>query len=220
MSLTIDVISDVVCPWCFVGKRKLERAIALYREKNPGAPAPDVLFHPYELNPDLPEEGVSRQGYYAKKFGPERVKEIHARLAQVGESVGIPFALEEIPMQPNTRRIHALIMLAARFGVQPAVKEAFMQAFFVDCIDLTQRGNIEAVAMGAGLPLDAVTACLDDPESLEAVEAEEKQAHAIGVQGVPFFIFNRRVAVSGAHDPETLLDAMLQSEKDPAKAAG
>jgi len=217
VSLTIDVVSDVVCPWCFVGKRKLERALDLYREKNPGAPEPTVLFHPFELNPGLPQQGVSRKGYYEQKFGPAKVKEIHARLEGVGKSVGIPFALEAIETQPNTRRIHALIELAAGHGAQPAVKEAFMKAFFIDALDLTRRENLEAVAVAAGIPADAVKAHLDNPAAMVSVEKEEEHARAIGVQGVPFFIFNQRLAVSGAQDPEVLLGAMDEAQKAPAQ---
>lgn len=216
MSLTIDVVSDVVCPWCFVGKRKLERALELYREQNPGKPEPTVQFHPYELNPDLPEEGVSRKGYYEQKFGPAKVKEIHARLEGVGKSVGIPFALESIPTQPNTRRIHALIELAGDHGVHHAMKEAFMKAFFIDAIDLSKRENIEAVAVAAGIPADAVKAHLDNPASLVSVEEEVGHAKAIGVQGVPFFIFNQKLAVSGAQDPDVLLGAMAEAEQETA----
>lgn len=213
MSLTIDVVSDVVCPWCFVGKRKLERALELYREQNPGAPEPTVLFHPFELNPELPEAGVARKDYYLQKFGPEKMKEIQERLTGIGRSVGIPFALEAIEHQPNTRRIHALIELAADHGVQPALKEAFMKAFFIDAVDLTRRENLEAVAVAAGIPADAVKAHLDDPAALASVEEEVGHAKAIGVQGVPFFIFNQRLAVSGAQDPEVLLGAMAEAQK-------
>ncbi len=218
MTLQVEVVSDVVCPWCFIGKRRLEQALALYRAQHPQAAEPQVLFRPYELNPDLPEGGISRRGYYEKKFGPVRMKEIQARIAGIGHEVGIPFALEKIQTQPNTRRMHALIALAAGHGMQPAVKEAFMHAFFIDALDLGRRDNLIKVATGAGLPRAAVEARLDDPQALAAVEADEAEAHRMGVQGVPHFIFNRRLAVSGAQQPEVLLEAMHAAQQAGAAA--
>src|SRR6185295_127270 len=131
MSLAIDIISDVVCPWCFIGKRRLESALELYRQRRPEAPAPQVTFHPFELNPDLPREGVPRADYIAKKFGA-RGYSAHDRLVDAGAQLGIPFAFGKIERQPNTLAAHALIERARASGVQPAVKEALMKAYFVD----------------------------------------------------------------------------------------
>ena len=218
-ALRIDVISDVVCPWCFIGKRRLERALELYRSAYPEASAPDLRFHPFELNPDLPPAGVLRRDYYARKFGPEKVAQIYARIQGVGRELDIPFALEEIQKQPNTRRMHVLISLAAGFGLQERVKEAFLCAFFLDALDLTERDNLERIATDAGLPLEVVQAALDDPAALQTIQAQEEQATAIGVQGVPFFIFNGCVAVSGAQEPQALFDAMQQALRESAAAA-
>ena len=165
-ALRIDVISDVVCPWCFIGKRRLERALELYRSAYPEASAPDLRFHPFELNPDLPPAGVLRRDYYARKFGPEKVAQIYARIQGVGRELDIAFALEEIQKQPNTRRMHVLISLAAGFGLQERVKEAFLCAFFLDAVDLTERDNLERIAIDAGLPPQVVQAALDDPAGL------------------------------------------------------
>jgi predicted DsbA family dithiol-disulfide isomerase len=181
----------VVCPWCFIGKRRLERALELYRSAYPEASAPDLRFHPFELNPDLPPAGVLRRDYYARKFGPEKVAQIYARIQGVGRELDIAFALEEIQKQPNTRRMHVLISLAAGFGLQERVKEAFLCAFFLDALDLTERDNLERIATDAGLPLE----------------------------GVPFFIFNGCVAVSGAQEPQALLEAMQQALRESAAAA-
>src|SRR5213595_3631274 len=130
MALGIDIISDVVCPWCFIGKRRLEAALGLY--------------------PDIPREGIARADYIAKKFGA-RGYSAHDRLVQAGKPLGIAFAFDRITRQPNTLAAHALIESARRRGVQGAVKEALMQAFFVDGLDLTDTQTLVRVASEAGL---------------------------------------------------------------------
>ena len=212
MTLAIDIISDVVCPWCYIGKRRLESALALYRERQPGAPEPTITWHPFELNPDMPDEGIAREDYVARKFGA-RGKDVYKRVASVGEQVGIPFAFDKVGRQPNTRRVHALIAAARDSGRQGAVKEGFLRAYFLEGTDLTRRENLEAVALAAGLDRETVRATLDSDEVLGQVAAEEEHARDLGVEGVPFFIFNQKVAVSGAQEPEALLGAMLEAEK-------
>ncbi len=218
MSLSIDIISDVVCPWCFIGKRRLEAALELYRERDPKAPAPQVAYHPFELNPDLPREGISRADYIAKKFGA-RGYSAHDRLVGIGAQLGIPFAFDKIARQPNTLAAHALIERSRASGVQGAVKEALMKAFFVDGLDLTDPAiRSVQVAVGGGPRSRRGEACIADEELRRAVAEEEDKARSMGVQGVPFFIFNNRIAVSGAHEPESLLEAMLEAEKESAAA--
>ena len=217
MSLTIDIVSDVVCPWCFIGKRRLEAALELYRQRRPEAPAPEVVFHPFELNPDLPREGIARADYIAKKFGA-RGYSAHDRLVDAGAELGIPFAFDKIERQPNTLAAHALIEAARRHGVQGAVKEALLKAFFVDGLDLGDARTLVRVAAGAGLERAAAEAAVADEELRAAVAGEEEKARAMGVNGVPFFIFNSRLAVEGAQPPEVLLEAMLEAEKESAAA--
>jgi len=217
MALAIDVISDVVCPWCFIGKRRLESALELYRQRRPEAPAPQLTFHPFELNPDLPREGVPRADYIAKKFGA-RGYSAHDRLVDAGAQLGIPFAFGKIERQPNTLAAHALIERARASGVQPAVKEALMKAYFVDGLDLTDAGTLVRVASGAGLDREDAEAALSDETLRRAVAEEEDKARAMGVHGVPFFIFNGKLAVEGAQPPEVLLEAMLEAEKESTAA--
>ncbi len=150
MALSIDIISDVVCPWCFIGKRRLEAALELYRARKPAAAAPQVTYHPFELNPDVPREGIARADYIAKKFGA-RGYGAHDRLVQAGKPLGIAFAFDKIERQPNTLAAHALIESARRHGVQGAVKEALMKAFFVEGMDLTDTETLARVASEAGL---------------------------------------------------------------------
>jgi len=217
MPLQIDVISDVVCPWCYIGKRKLARAIELYRERNPGAESPQVAWHPYQLNPDLPEAGVDRADYLERKFGG-RSAEIYARLSAVGAEVGIPFAFDKVTRQPNTLAAHCLIALAGDAGLQDALLEALFRAYFIDGRDLTANETLSAIGREAGLDRQEVDACLTSAHRRERVKAEDAQARRIGIEGVPFFLFERRVAVSGAQDPEVLVDAMLKSEREAPSA--
>jgi predicted DsbA family dithiol-disulfide isomerase len=217
MPLAIDIISDVVCPWCFIGKRRLEAALELYRASNPAAAAPQVTYHPFELNPDVPREGIARADYIAKKFGA-RGYSAHDRLVQAGKPLGIAFAFDRIERQPNTLAAHALIESARRRGVQGAVKEALMQAFFADGLDLTDTATLVRIAAGAGLDRKEAGAAIADEELRRTVAEEEENARRMGVHGVPFFIFNKRLSVEGAQPPEVLLDAMLEAAKESAAA--
>ena len=219
MTLAIDIVSDVVCPWCFVGKRRLEAALKLYRERNPEATEPKITWHPFQLNPDMPPEGVDRDEYVRRKFGPERAGQVYGRITAVGREVGIPFDFAKVTRQPNTLAAHSLIALAIDAGKQDAVVEAFFRAFFLEGRDLTSAGTLAEIAVGAGLDAGDVKDFLGSANARAHIEAEDKQAREIGVGGVPFFIFNRRVAVSGAQAPEVLLEAMLEAEKEPAPSA-
>lgn len=215
--MNIEIISDVVCPWCYIGKRQIEAALALYAQQNPGADRPRVTWMPFQLNPQLPAEGMSRQDYVVQKFGAARAQDIYARVAAVGAEYGIAFAFDRIARQPNTIAVHSLIALAAAAGpqadeLQDRIKEAFLHAYFLDGVDLTKTENLVAIATAAGLDRAKVEQCLADPQSRQAVEKEDQRARAIGVEGVPFFIFNGKLAVSGAQGPEALLDAMRQAE--------
>jgi len=215
--LNIDIISDVVCPWCYIGKRQIEAALALYAQQHPGADQPRVSWRPFQLNPQLPPEGISREQYVVQKFGAPRNKDSYARVAAVGAEYGIAFAFDRIERQPNTVAVHSLIALAGApraqtDGLQGRVKEAFLHAYLVDGIDLTKTENLVAIATAAGLDRAKVEQCLADPQSRQAVEQEDQRARAIGVEGVPFFIFNGKIAVSGAQGPEALLEAMRQAE--------
>ncbi|MGC2519396.1 MAG: DsbA family oxidoreductase [Burkholderiales bacterium] len=218
MPLAIDIVSDVVCPWCFIGKRRLEAALELYRGRNPDVSAPTVAWHPFQLNPDMPAEGIARDEYVRRKFGPERAKNVYDRVAAVGGQVGIPFAFDKVVRQPNTLAAHSLIALAADSGRQDAAVEAFFRAYFLDGRDLTSADTLAEIALAAGLDADDIQAVLASGEAKAHIEAEDKQAREMGVEGVPFFIFNHRIAVSGAQEPEALLEALLEAEKQAAAA--
>jgi len=213
MALTIDVISDVVCPWCFIGKRRLEEALAIYARERPEAEPPQVTWRPFQLNPALPADGVDRAEYYRQKFG-DRVGEIVDRVRGAGREVGIDFRFEDIRRQPNTLAAHALIEGAADEGRQDAIVEALFRAFFLEGVDLTDRENLKTVATSAGLATVDADAVLASEDARAHIASEDAAARKIGVQGVPFFIFNRRLAVSGAQPAEVLVEAMRQAEAE------
>ena len=215
-ALNIDVISDVVCPWCFVGKRLLEAALKLYVQKYPDRPAPVVSWHPYQLNPDLPREGILRKDYIEQKFGGRPYPS--ERLESVGAPLGIAFAFDKIIRQPNTLAAHSLVHRAGQLGIQDQMNEALLRAYFLDGADLTDEATLTRIATAAGMDKEAAEACLDSEEARDLVSQEEDSARRIGVEGVPFFIFNRKVGVSGAQKAESLLGAMEESEKEDAPA--
>ncbi len=210
--LRIDVVSDVVCPWCYIGKRKLEAALKL-----PGAaalPAAALRWHPFQLNPELPAEGVSRASYLEQKFGgSQRASEIYARVRAAGASVGLELNIDGITLQPNTRAAHALIAFAQQPEVDRGsdIKERLLQAYFVQNRFIGDAEVLAQVAAEAGLDTAAARAFVSDPVQLQAIADADAQVRGMGVQGVPFFIFNGKLAVSGAQDPAVLLDAMQQS---------
>jgi predicted DsbA family dithiol-disulfide isomerase len=208
-SLPIDVVSDVVCPWCYIGKRRLERALALRRAEAPAFRA-QVAWHPFELNPGVPESGVERQAFYRRKFGDE-VDRVIAHVTEAGRSAGLDFHFDRIERQPNTTAMHALIAHAGNRDLQDALVEALFRAFFVDGVDLGDPVRIAATACSAGLAESEVEAVLANAAAREHVRVEQARARELGVQGVPFFVFDGRVAVSGAQLPETLLAAMREA---------
>lgn len=201
--MRIDVISDTVCPWCYVGKRKMERALALRPEIDF-----DIHWHPFQLAPDVPDAGVDRQSYYREKFGDGgRIEAMTKRLAEVGKSLGIQFAFDDIAVQPNTRRSHALIALAEG-PQQDAVKEAILSAFFEQGLDIGDRDVLVRIGEASGLDGRAVRAALDDAEGLAAVTQHAQAAREMGVSGVPTFIFEQQQAFSGAQDEALFLQVI------------
>jgi len=206
--LAVDVVSDVVCPWCYIGKRKLAQALSELRAREPGLEVA-VRWHPFELNPDLPAEGIPRADYLEAKFGGgQRASEIYARVQAVGHSVGIAFDFQRIARQPNTRDAHRLIAWAQQAGDAEALVEHLFRAYFIEGRPLSDAGELAAIADEAGFPRDAAQALLASDRLRNEVGAEYREAQEAGITGVPFFIFNGRTAVSGAHDPPALLEAI------------
>jgi predicted DsbA family dithiol-disulfide isomerase len=209
--LQIDVISDVVCPWCYIGQRRLAAARALLPEGDAARTAP-VRWHPFQLNPDLARDGVSRKAYLEDKFGgPERVAQIAARVASVGAAVGIPFAFDRIERQPNTLDAHRLIAWVQARGDASDLVDRLFRAYFIEGRRIGDREVLAAIAGEAGFDAAAARAMLASDEGVEAIAAMDQRARDIGVGGVPFFIFNEHIAVSGAQEPDVLLGAIAQA---------
>jgi predicted DsbA family dithiol-disulfide isomerase len=206
MALHVDVISDVICPWCYVGKRRLEKATAVV-----GGPVA-VRWLPFQLNPAMPKEGVSRREYRTKKFGSwERSQELDARVVGAGEAEGIHFAFDRIERTPNTLDAHRLVWLAERQGVQGAVVEALFRAYFTEGRDISHRQTLLDVVAEAGLDPHEAEAVLNSGGGLEAVKEADALARRLGVDGVPFFIVNGTITLSGAQQPEAFLEAFKRA---------
>jgi predicted DsbA family dithiol-disulfide isomerase len=182
----------------------------MYEERATDGEKPAVRWLPFQLNPDLPETGIPRQQYIESKFGPGGGRK-YTHVAEVGKSVGIDFAFDNIKVQPNTVNAHRLMHYATKQGREDAVAESLFTAYFIDGANLTDLKVLADIGERGGLeraPLDAYLASAEDADTVVRNDMEIRQS---GVSGVPFFIFNRKVAVSGAHEPETLLKAMLES---------
>jgi predicted DsbA family dithiol-disulfide isomerase len=172
-----------------------------------------VRWLPFQLNPDLPASGMPRQEYIERKWGRGRGPEAYARVAAAGRTVDIPFAFDKIEVQPNTLDAHRLLGYADREGKQDAVAEDLFKAYFLEGADLTSRETLADVAARAGLDREAALRYLESDEDRDEVRAGDVEARRAGISGVPFFIFNRRVGVSGAQEADVLLEAMEQAAR-------
>lgn len=205
-ALTIDVISDVVCPWCFIGKHRLEKALAL----KPDVPV-EVRYHPYFLNPWVPREGMARNEYLTTKFGsPERYQGIAGRVAAAAAEEGLTYAVDKMTRQPNTIDCHRLILWAQGGGKAPAMKQRLMDLYFTQGADLSDREVLVRAAADVGLDADQIREMLASDTDVERVTSAANAAKDAGIDGVPTFIFGGVAAVSGAQAPELLANAIEQ----------
>ena len=213
--IRIDVVSDVVCPWCFIGKRRLEQAIAM----NPGVPV-EVHFRPYFLNDWIPREGISRTQYLTTKFGsPERYGEIATRVRDAAAQEGLVYAMDKISNQPNTIDAHRLIRWAEGIGKAAEMKQRLMDLYFTEGADLTNKAVLVQAATDIGLDPEDVRAALDSDQDVAEVTQEAEAAKEAGIQGVPMFIFGGKFAVSGAQAPEYLAEAIQRAAQAAGEAA-
>jgi predicted DsbA family dithiol-disulfide isomerase len=213
--LMIDVFSDVVCPWCFIGKRRLEKAIAL----RPEVPV-EVRYRPYFLNPWVPREGMSRVDYLTTKFGsPERYEKIALRVAQAAANEGLTYNIGALARQPNTLDCHRLILWAGGIGKAAQVKQRLMEIYFSEGGDLSDRGVLVQAASDCGLDPVEVRNLLAGDADVAAVERAAASAQEAGIDGVPFYAFGNVIAVSGAQAPEYLAGAIERAANELAKSA-
>lgn len=217
-AVVVDVVSDVVCPWCYIGKRRLEAAIAQLRETNPDLPF-EIRWHPFQLNPDLPPEGVDRKRYLDAKFGgPERARQVYERVTAAGRSVGIPFDFDAIERQPNTLLAHRLVTWAqSRMeGDADALVEGLFRANFIEGRFVGSVEELVAIATEAGYDPTDARAFLDSDALKDEVAQADVRAREMGIGGVPFFIFDGRTAVSGAQEPSTIVQAIAHARAGEA----
>lgn len=213
--LKVDVVSDVMCPWCFIGKRRLEKALDLAKDVDVA-----VEWHPFQLDPTLPAQGKDRQLYLSEKFGgPERAAEIYARIEAAGEAEAIPFDFGAIEKSPNTLDAHRVIRWAGVEGRQDGVVEALFRAFFEEGADLTDHAVLVKAAQDGGLDGEMVRRLLASDADLAETEAAVVHAQAIGVQGVPTFILDGKYAISGAQPADVLANAMRQVAAERTSAS-
>lgn len=200
--MQIDIVSDTVCPWCFIGKRRLERALALRPDMEF-----DIRWRAYRLDPTIPPEGVDRKQYMQAKFGnnPNR-QAMQDALNQAGDGEGIAFAFDKIARSPNTIDSHRLIRWAASAGVQNEVVERLFEAYFEEGRDIGNADVLVEIASDAGMDSATVADLLEQGADREIIENEDAMAHRLGITGVPTFIFQNKYLVSGAVDPEALLE--------------
>lgn len=214
-SITVDVVSDVVCPWCFIGQKRLDKAIA----------AVDIdvriRWRPFQLDPTIPPEGKNRRDYMVAKFGSEqRIREIHARIEPLGEAEGISFAFDAIKVAPNTLDAHRLIRWAGTAGeaVQNRLVRRLFQLNFEEGANLGDHAVLIEAAREAGMDASVVETLLSTDADVEAVRTEIATASRMGISGVPCFLLEGKYAVMGAQDADTLADALRQVAA--AKARG
>ena len=200
--LVIEVASDVICPWCYIGKRRMEKALALLD----GEVQPVIRWLPFELNPDMPQGGMPRAAYRQAKFGSvERGHELDARVAAEGRGEGIAFAFERIERTPNTRAAHELIALAQSQGAGERVVDALFRAYFEEARDIGDAEVLAAIASASG-----VSGWPGQADAAGVAESEES-VRRLGISAVPTFIFERKFGVSGAHPPESLAAAIREA---------
>ncbi|MCE1244269.1 DsbA family oxidoreductase [Oryzomicrobium sp.] len=211
--LTIDIVSDVVCPWCYIGKRRLEAALADLRQARPDLPVA-IRWLPYFLNPDTPPQGEPYRPFLEAKFGgPEKLAETWARLREAGNSVGINFAFERIEVRANTLAAHRLIHHMQRTLPQ-ATKDLVEGLFMISFVEPRNLGDHEVLARiadAAGWDYQSALDFLAGDGEEEQVLALAERVQQMGVTSVPFFIFGGRLGVSGAQSPEILRQAMDQA---------
>ncbi len=201
--MRIEVVSDTICPWCFIGKRRLERALG----QRPDLEI-EIEWRPFQLNPDMPREGLDRKSYLSIKFGgADRAQGIYDTIREVGRGEGIDFAFEKIARTPNTVDSHRLIHWSGADDRQDAVVELLFHRYFIDGADIGDRDVLVRLAAEAGMDSRTVEARFANGDDAELVRAQDSRARGMGIAGVPLFIVNGRYRISGAQKPDVLLQA-------------
>ena len=210
-TIQIEIYSDVVCPWCFIGKRRLEQAL----ETVGYAQQTDIAWRMFQLNPTMPKEGMDRRDYLDQKFGgTEARRAIQERVAKAGEANGIVFAFDRIERTPNTFDTHRLNWIAQRQGKHDDLVEAQFHAYFTEGRDIGDDQTLVDVATETGLDRAAVARFLASDQGIEDVRAEEAAGHRLGIRGVPYFVVNGTYGISGAQPPDRFVSVLRNAAAD------
>jgi len=198
--MEIQIIFDTVCPWCYIGKRRMEQALTLRPHVDV-----DLVWRPFLLNREIPANGIDRTAYLIRKFGSEaRVRRIHGAIAQAGQSVDIDFAFDRIDRTPNSVDSHRMIRYATRNNAEPQIVERLFFEYFIEGLDIGRQDVLQEIGARAGLNGDAIGAYLSSEEDIDYVYDENTRAHRMGINGVPAFVFNEKMVISGAQEPRVL----------------
>ena len=201
----IDVISDAICPWCYIGKRNLEGALKILADEGLHF---SVMWHPFQLNPDMPREGVDRAQYRITKFGSlERSQQLDERITETAATVGLEFHLDRLTRTPNTLNAHRLIRFAGQKGLQDGVVEALFEGYFCNGVDIGDDKVLAKLGEEGGLDRDEVETLLSSEAGLKEVAAADRMARNAGIQGVPSFALQGHVLFSGAVPAEEMVQA-------------
>lgn len=211
---TVEIVSDVICPWCFVGKRRYEKALASINF----ADHLETIWRPFQLNPNMPKTGISREEYRTKKFGAAEAQKMDAQMSEVGRELGIEFNFPAMQKTPNTMKAHRLIWWAQQNGVQDQVVESLFKAYFIEGRDIGDRSVLFELAADAGLIGNAAVLFVDGSQGLPEVQEEEARMRALGAVGVPAFVINGKLLMKGAQDPAIIVRALSDSVAAKAKA--
>lgn len=204
-SLKIDVYSDIICPWCFIGKRRLDAAVRELGLEETVA----LRWHPFELNPDMPEEGMERATYRARKFGAAKSRLLDEEVTAAGRTCGIAFDYQNVARTPNTRRAHRLLSAVPDVKTQNDLADRIFSAYFEKGEDVGDLGVLTRLAVEAGMGEDDARSALTDGDTASKVENELREAARLGIQGVPFFVVNESNAtLSGGQPSEVWKDTL------------
>jgi predicted DsbA family dithiol-disulfide isomerase len=212
--IQIDVVSDVVCPWCYIGKRRLEKAIeGTQSSDNLQVKNIEIIYRAYQLDPSVPKEGTNFQTYMENRFGRNFVEKFH-QVEQAGRTEGLEFNFSNLPKAINTFTLHRILTVALQDGIQSEVKESFMKAYFVDKQDLTQENILIKVMENCGWKAGKTLKIIHSDITTDEVKEEMNYYRQLGVTGVPFFIFNQKYAVSGAQPVEVFAEIIEKISKE------
>jgi predicted DsbA family dithiol-disulfide isomerase len=210
-ALNIEIYSDLICPWCYIGKRRMEAGLKLLGKEF----MPKIVWRPFQLNPDMPVAGMNRKAYRTKKFGSwDRSVAMDAEVTAIGQSLGIEFNYDKVLMTPNTMSGHRLLWWAEQRDQQNALAEALFRAYFTEGRDVGRHDVLAEIASEAGLPKAEAGAFLDSVAGTKEVSEEVNKGLELGLEGVPFFVVNGAPAVAGAQDAQAFLQ-VFQHALDP-----